>query len=134
MFEYKTKLRVRYSETDKMGYCYYGNYAQFFEIGRVETLRALGFPYKELEDGGIMLPVTDYSVRYFNPAFYDDELTVVTKVKSLSTFKIIFDYEVLNQNKERLTTASTTLVFVDSETKKPIKHPKEMAEKLNKYT
>ena len=133
MFEHKTKLRVRYSETDKMGYCYYGNYAQFFEIGRVEALRELGFPYKELEEDGIMLPVLDYSVRYLKPAFYDDEITIITKIKSLSAFKITFDYEILNAKNELLTTAVTTLVFVEEKSKKPIEHPKEMSEKLNKY-
>ena len=133
MFEHKTKLRVRYSETDKMGYCYYGNYAQFFEIGRVEALRELGFPYKELEGDGIMLPVSDFSVKYHKPALYDDELTIITRITSLSTFKIKFDYEIENHNKDVLTTASTTLVFVDDKTMKPMKHPKEMGEKLNNY-
>lgn len=133
MFEHKTTVRVRYSETDKMGYCYYGNYAQFFEIGRVEALRELGFPYKELEDDGIMLPVLDYSVKFLKPALYDDRLTIVTRISSLSKFKIEFEYEIENESKEKLTKASTTLVFVDEKTMKPIMHPKEMSEKLNKY-
>ena len=134
MFKHETKVRVRYSETDKMGYCYYGNYAQFFEIGRVEALRALGFPYKELEDDGIMLPVSDFSVKYLKPALYDDELTIITTIAKLSTFKIVFDYQIKNVNDELLTEAQTTLVFVDNKTMKPTKHPKEMSEKLNKYT
>ena len=133
MFKHKTHVRVRYSETDKMGYCYYGNYAQFFEIGRVEALRELGFPYKELEDEGIMLPVSDFSVKYFKPALYDDELTIETTIKSLTAFKIIFSYEIFNYDRDLLTKAETTLVFVDSKTMKPMKHPKEMSEKLNKY-
>lgn len=133
MFQHTTNVRVRYSETDKMGYCYYGNYAQFFEIGRVEALRELGFPYKELEDNGIMLPVLDYSVKYLKPAFYDDELIIKTTILELTTFKIKFDYEIFNQNKEKLSFATTTLVFVDDKTKKPTPHPKELSEKLNKY-
>jgi acyl-CoA thioester hydrolase len=75
MFVHDTQLRIRYSETDQMGYCYYGNYAAFFEIGRVETLRSLGVSYKELEDKGIMLPVLSYEVKFIKPAFYDDLIT-----------------------------------------------------------
>lgn len=133
MFEHITTVRVRYSETDKMGYCYYGNYAQFFEIGRVETLRELGFPYKELEDDGVMLPVLEYSVKYLKPALYDDKLTIVTRISNLSKFKIEFEYEIVNDSNEKLTEATTTLVFVDEKTMKPTTHPKEMSEKLNKY-
>ena len=133
MFEHKTSVRVRYSETDKMGYCYYGNYAQFLEIGRVEALRELGFPYKELEDSGVMLPVADLSIRYLKPAVYDDELIITTRIIDLSAFRITFDYEIRNKEDEKLTEATTTLVFVNDKTMKPTKHPKEMSEKLKKY-
>lgn len=133
MFEHKTKVRVRYSETDKMGYCYYGNYAHFLEIGRVEALRDLGFPYKDLEDSGIMLPVLDLNIKYIKPAIYDDELIITTRISSFTMFKIKFDYEIRNRDNKLLTTANTTLVFVDDKTMKPVKHPKEMGEKLNKY-
>ena len=133
MFEHKTTVRVRYSETDKMGYCYYGNYAQFFEIGRVEALRSLGFPYKELEDSGIMLPVVDYSSKFLKPAVYDEKLTIITRISNLTSYKISFDYEILNEANEKTTEATTTLVFVDEKTMKPMHHPKEMSEKLNKY-
>ena len=75
MFVSKTKVRVRYSETDMMGYCYYGNYAAFFEVARVEAIRGLGFSYKQMEDEGVALPVLDFSIKYYKPAFYDDELT-----------------------------------------------------------
>ena len=78
-FIHETKVRVRYGETDQMGYCYYGNYAQYFEVGRVEALRSLGCSYKALEDQGIMLPVSEYNVKYKRPAYYDDELTIQTK-------------------------------------------------------
>ena len=69
MFEHNHKLRIRYGETDQMGYCYYGNYAQFFEIGRVETLRKIGMSYKQIEDHGIMLPVTELNVKYLKPSY-----------------------------------------------------------------
>lgn len=133
MYIHETFVRVRYSETDKMGYCYYGNYAQFLELGRVESLRSLGFPYKELEDKGIMLPVLDFNIKYLKPAFYDDELKIVTTISKISTFKISFDYEIFNEKNEKLTIASTNLVFVDEKTKKPVPHPKEMSEKLKLY-
>jgi acyl-CoA thioester hydrolase len=133
MFTHESFERVRYSETDRMGYCYYGNYAQFFEIGRVEALRELGFPYKELEDNGIILPVLDYSIKYLKPAFYDDTLRIVTIIKDIPTTRFSFEYEVYNQHNEKITIGTTTLVFIDQETKKPTKPPKELTEKLNIY-
>ena len=83
IYQAELKLRVRYGETDKMGYCYYGNYAQYFEVARVEALRELGLSYKELEDQGIALPVKDYSVEFKRPAKYDDELIIKTDVQIL---------------------------------------------------
>lgn len=133
MFTHESFVRVRYSETDRMGYCYYGNYAQFFEIGRVEALRELGFPYKELEDNGIILPVLDFSIKYLKPAFYDDTLKIVTIIKEVPTSRFAFEYEVYNQHNEKITIGTTTLVFIDQETKKPTKPPKELTEKLNIY-
>ena len=76
MYKSEVKLRVRYAETDQMGYCYYGNYAQYFEVARVESLRSLGVSYKDLEDMGIILPVTHFQIKYLKPAFYDENLSV----------------------------------------------------------
>ena len=119
-------LRVRYAETDQMGVVYHGNYAQYFEMGRVEWLRNQGVSYKELEQSGVMLPVVSLSMNYKKPAYYDDELTVVTKLKFLGGVKIEFDYEILNQHGELLTTANSVLVFVDMNTKRPISVPKDL--------
>lgn len=119
-------LRVRYAETDQMGVVYHGNYAQYFEMGRVEWLRNQGVSYKELEQSGVMLPVVSLSMNYKKPAYYDDELTVVTKLKFLGGVKIEFDYEILNQNGELLTTANSVLVFVDMNSKRPISVPKDL--------
>ena len=80
MIKAETKLRVRYGETDQMGYAYYGVYAQYYEVGRVEAMRLLGFSYKEVEERGILLPVVDYGIHYHQPAFYDDEITIVTTI------------------------------------------------------
>jgi len=122
-------VRVRYAETDQMGVVYHGNYIPYFEIGRVEWLRNKGVSYKELEEGGIMLPVVSLSMNYKKPARYDEELTVVTKLKFLGGVKIEFDYEILNERGELLTTAHTVLVFVDMRTKRPVPVP-EYLEKL----
>lgn len=132
MYSYQTKLRIRYSETDQMGYCYYGNYAQFFEIGRVETLRSLGVSYKELEDKGIMLPVLNYEVKFIKPALYDDLITIKTIITKIPGARIDFDYEIYNENNVLLTTGHTTLVFILKQTMKPCPAPTEIIEKLTK--
>lgn len=128
-----SKIRVRYSETDQMGYCYYGNYAQYFEVGRVETLRDFGFSYKELELQGIMLPVSEFNVSYLSPAFYDDELTIVTKIVSLVGARIYFQYEILNPEGKCISKASTTLVFVSKINMRPIQPPVSFVEVMKKY-
>jgi len=133
MYTHDTQIRIRYSETDQMGYCYYGNYAQFFEIGRVETLRSLGVSYKELEDNGIMLPVLDYSVKFIKPSFYDDLITIRTYIKKLPVAKIEFEYELYNENNVLLTTAQTTLVFIQKTTMRPCQTPSEIIRKLKEF-
>jgi acyl-CoA thioester hydrolase len=123
MFRHDITLRVRYGETDQMGFVYYGDYAGFFEVGRVETLRTLGFPYRRLEEEGILLPVREMTVRYHAPARYDDLITVRTIIGSLPTARIHFRYEVRSAADELLTEASTTLVFVDKRTMRPMRAP-----------
>ncbi len=123
LIESKTTIRVRYGETDQMGYCYYGNYAQYFEVGRVEALRDLGMSYKELEQMGIMLPVSEFNVKYLKPAMYDDLISVNTKIVSIEGARILFEYELYNKDKILLSNASTTLVFVKKETMKPTSPP-----------
>ena len=132
-YSFSTKLRVRYGETDQMGYCYYGNYAQYFEVGRVETLRNCGMSYKTLEDQGIMLPVSEYSVKYLAPAFYDDELTIKTTITELSGARIYFNYEIFNSNDKLISTAQTILVFVNKADMRPIQAPDSFIQLLDKY-
>ncbi len=131
MQEHKISIRVRYAETDQMGVVYHGNYAQYFEMGRVEWLRNKGVSYKELEDSGVMLPVVSLSMNYKKPAYYDDELTVVTKLAFLGGVKIEFIYEIINQKGELLTTAQAVLVFVDMKTKRPISVPEYLEKLIN---
>ena len=130
MREYQFQVRVRYAETDQMGVVYHGNYAQYFEMGRVEWLRNMGVSYKWMEENGVMLPVVSLTMNYKKPARYDDLLTVKTILKSQTSVKIEFDYEIYNENKELLTTGYSMLVFVDMKTGKPILPPSYVVEKI----
>lgn len=124
-------IRVRYAETDQMGYVYHGNYPQYFEIGRINWLDALGFSYKKMEsEENIMLPVLNLQIKYFKPAFYDQELKIITHLKSIPTVKIEFYYEIFNAANEKITTAETTLVFINKLTHKPMKCPQNIIEKI----
>ncbi|HEY8404410.1 MAG TPA: thioesterase family protein [Flavobacteriales bacterium] len=132
MFQHSISLRVRYAETDRMGYVYYGNYATYFEVARVETLRELGITYKSLEDEGVLLPVADYSIRYHKPAFYDDHLTIVCYIPQLPTARIKFEYKTFRGD-ELLNTASTDLVFVDKTTGKPMRCPQHVLKAMEPF-
>ncbi|HJN64008.1 MAG TPA: thioesterase family protein [Flavobacteriales bacterium] len=130
MYSKETKIRVRYGETDQMGYVYYGVYAQYFEVGRVELLRSLGVSYKELEKSGFALPVVDFEINYKKAALYDDELTIRTTIKELPSARITFEYETYNVAKELLNVGKVILVFVDKVTKKPCLPPALIMDKL----
>nr|WP_297308836.1 thioesterase family protein [uncultured Flavobacterium sp.] len=125
------EVRVRYAETDQMGVVYHGNYTQYFEIGRVEWLRNQGISYKWMEENGIMLPVVSLTINYKKTAKYDDLLTVTTILKSQTSVKIEFDYEIRNQEGELLTTGYSMLVFVNMKTGRPTLPPDYVTKKLN---
>jgi len=125
-----TQLRIRYGETDQMGVVYYGNYAQFLEQGRTEWLRELGFSYKWMEENNVLLPVTNLNIDFKLPAIYDDIISITTTLKKIPTFRIEFDYQIHNQKGDLVVTASTTLVFIDAVTKKLMKAPNYLLEKL----
>ncbi len=133
MYQSTTQLRVRYSETDRMSYVYYGNYAQYFEVARVEALRSLGISYKEMEEEGVLLPVSEYKIKFIKPGFYDELLTIKTTIIKLPSVRIIFQYETYNEKNEILNTAETILVFVNRETMKPCKAPLHILEKLDPF-
>jgi len=128
----ETLLKVRYSETDQMGIVYHGNYAQYLELARIDWLSRLGVSYKSMEESGIMLPVFTLNFKFKKSAFFDDELTVKTFLRKSPTVRIDFDYEIYNQHLELLTIASTTLVFVDAKTRKPILCPPYLLEIIEK--
>ena len=125
LYTAEIQLRVRYGETDQMGYCYYGNYAQYFEVGRVEALRGLGMSYKKVEESGFMLPVSSFSVKYISPAYYDDLLTITTRMIDLKGVRLYFEYDIKNEKGELISTADTTLVFVDKSTMRPTSPPED---------
>ena len=130
MYSHSVEMRVRYGETDKMGYLYYGNYAQYYEVGRVEAIRSLGLSYKELEDRGIMMPVLDMQSTFVKPAHYDDVLTVNTTITELPKVRAFFSYEITNQDNDIINYGKTTLIFFDWERRKPCRAPKELLDKL----
>ena len=133
MFKSISQIRVRYSETDQMGYVYYGNYATYFEVGRVEALRSLGITYKEMEENGLALPVLDFQIRYFKPALYDDLLSVHTIIPELPRVRIRFEYETFNASGVLLNKGSTTLVFLSKRTSRPVTAPEDVLEKMRPY-
>jgi acyl-CoA thioester hydrolase len=134
MYEFNTQVRVRYAEADPMNVVYYGNYAQYFEVGRVESLRNLGISYKGIEDMGIMLPVVELNIKYLRPAKYDDLLMIKSQIKELPTeHKIVFDQEIYNEEGKLLTIGKVKLYFMDSKLGKRVSMPAIMLEKLSTY-
>ncbi len=133
MITAETTIRVRYGETDRMGYAYYGVYAQYYEVGRVEALRKIGFSYKEMEDRGVLLPVSEYSIKYLKPAFYDDLIRVVTTIKEMPGVRFTFDYECFNEKNELLNTGKIVLVFIDKEKNKPCSPPAWFTDQIKKF-
>ena len=133
MFVYEHPIRVRYGDTDKMGYVYYGNYAYYYEQARAEAIRAGGISYKEIEDSGTMMPITRMNIKYIAPAYYDELLTVKTIIPHMPGRVIVFKYEVYNQNKMLINEGETHLIFIDVNTKKIKTAPQILIEKLKPY-
>ncbi|KEQ31341.1 acyl-CoA thioesterase [Pedobacter antarcticus] len=133
MYQHETKIRVRYSETDQMGYVYNGNYAQYYEVGRVEMMRSLGMSYGKMEESGIMLPLLELKCKFIKPGLYDQELTIRTSVKTLPGIRMTFDYEIYNEEQELINIGSTILVFFDMEKKRPCPPPDYFIERIQEY-
>ncbi len=133
MFVFDHQIRVRYAETDQMGYVYYGNYAAFYEIARTEMLRSTGISYKELEEMGVMLPVAEMKTKYLKPGKYDDLITIRVTIRQKPAVRIIFEYELFNEGGELLNQGETTLVFVNMEKNKPCMPPQVFLDKMSKY-
>ncbi len=123
-------LRIRYGETDQMGVVYHGNYAQYFEIGRTEWLRNLGITYKQMEEEGIKLPVISLTVNFKKSVCYDDVVKVKTTLKKMPTASIEFDYEIVNEKGEIVTTGNTVLAFIDINRNRPTRCPQHILDQL----
>lgn len=119
MIEHQIQVRVRYAETDQMGFVYYGNYATYFEVARVETFRNIGFSYKKMEELGVLMPVLTLNTRFIKPAKYDDLLTIKVFVREKPGLKIKFEYEIYNEEDILLNKSETILVFLNKESGRP---------------
>lgn len=126
----ETKIRVYYQDTDKMGVVYYGNYARYYEIGRTEMIRELGFTYKQMEELNIMLPARSLTINYVKSAFYDDLLTVRTIVDSIPKVRFPIKTEIYNEQGELINSGETVLVFFNSQTNKPVAAPKYFTDEM----
>ncbi|MCS6933830.1 MAG: acyl-CoA thioesterase [Chitinophagales bacterium] len=133
MYVYEHTLRVRYGDTDQMGYVYYGKYAYYYEQARAESIRALGITYKQLEQSGTMMPITRMNIRYIYPAQYDDLLTIRVTIPELPGRLITFRYEIYNENKRLINEGENQLIFLDAATRKPKRAPDELIKKLLPY-
>lgn len=130
MYKHTVQIRVRYSETDQMGYVYYGNYASYFEVARVEALRCLGMSYRQLEDEGIMMPVLEHHSYYHLPAVYDDLLNIEVSIPEMPKARITFNYQIFNEKGSLVHTGETKLAFMRADNKRPCRPPIKMIELL----
>ncbi len=125
MIEHQTTIRVRYGETDKMGYVHHSSYVLYLEEARMEYLREIGLDYTEIEDAGIILPLSSLNIRYSSPIFFGDIITVKTRLEEPADIKLVFTYKIFNQKQKLVSIAETTLAFLDSSSRKLIPTPKE---------
>lgn len=133
MYTSETQIRVRYAETDQMGYVYYGNYATYYEVGRVESIRQLGMTYRSLEEEGVMMPVLENHSKFIQPARYDELLTLRTTLKEMPGVKIKFFYEIFNQENRLIHEGQTVLAFINMKSGRPCRSPEKMQKLLQPY-
>ncbi len=134
MYSSETQIRIHYALTDQMGVVYYGNYAQFYEIGRTEAIRQLGFTYKDIEAMGIIMPVIELHNKFLRPALYDDLVTIKTVLKDFpDSHKIVFHTTIYNEAKKLLNIGTVTLYFMEAKTMKRVNMPVQLAEILATY-
>ena len=128
MISFETKIRVEYHHTDQMGVVHHSNYVKFFEVARTEWLRAMGITYAEMERRGVMMPIVDVAVKYRNPALYDELISVTAFVDEAPMARMTFRYEVRGEDGREIATGSTTLGFIDKETRRPMRAPQWLME------
>ncbi len=132
MYQFEHKVRVRYAETDQMGYCYYGNYSTYYEVARVESIRSQGLSYKEIEESGVIMPVFENCSKFYRPALYDDELLIKLSIPEKPGVKIKYQYEIFKEE-VLIHKGHTVLVFVNKASGKPCQIPKVLADVLNPF-
>jgi acyl-CoA thioester hydrolase len=133
MYRSETMIRVRYGETDQMGYVYYGYYSMYYEVARVESLRQLGLTYKEIEAMGIIMPVLENRSWFLAPGRYDENLRIVTTLREKPGVKIKFEYEIFNEENKLIHKGETLLVFVDKKSNKVCRPPEAIQKVLEPY-
>ena len=133
MYQSETTVRVRYGEPDQMGYVYYGIYAMYYEVARVESLRQLGLTYKEIEAMGIIMPVLETRSKFIAPGRYDELLRIVTTIREKPGVRIRFEYEIFNEQNKLIHQGESTLAFVDQTTNRPRRPPQEMEKVMEPY-
>ena len=130
MKNFSIKIKVRYCETDQMGLVHHGSYINYFEEARISWISNLGFSYSEMEKSGIILPVSKLNVSYLRPAYFDDDLVVNVELAEMPTSRLIFNYTIKNKD-EVVVTGTTVLAFLNKDTKRPVRCPDYMLEKVN---
>ncbi|NLJ08233.1 MAG: acyl-CoA thioesterase [Sphingobacteriales bacterium] len=133
MISHEIEIRITYADTDMMGFVYYGNYPVFYEKGRTELIRSLGLSYREMEEKGILMPVRNMKCEYYQPARYDDIIRVKTTVHEMPSSRMSFHYEIFNQKGELIHEAFTDLIFLNAQSRKPVRAPAFLKEKIRKH-
>lgn len=131
--EDEIEILVRYNETDQMSFVYHGNYVKYFEIGRITWLKKLGISYKQMEKDGVMLPVIELKINFKQPASFDDKLILITRLKSIPSYMIEFDFEI-KRDDQIITIGYTKLVFLNTKTNKPMRCPESILKEIAKVS
>ena len=131
--EDEIEILVRYNETDQMSFVYHGNYVKYFEIGRITWLKKLGISYKQMEEDGVMLPVIELKINFKQPASFDDKLILTTRLKSMPSYMIEFDFEI-KRDDQIITIGYTKLVFLNTKTNKPMRCPESILKEIAKVS
>mgnify|MGYP002046159876 FL=1 len=129
MIAYRTQIfRIRYTETDQMGFAHHSHYLNYFEMARIEWLNSIGFSYAELEQSGVVMPVVSANINFKSPAFFDDPLRIKLTIEKIPRASIKIDYIIFDESEKEIANGSTTLAFLNRETNRPIKCPQRLLE------
>lgn len=123
MYSTRSSIRVRYADTDQMHGVYNGRYFEYFEVGRADLMRSLGMTYRQFEDAGFYLPLTEAYAKYLRQIQYDDVIEVVSMLKEIPAARLRIDYEIFRDG-EKTTEGFTVHSFIDVKSGKPVRAPK----------